>query len=63
MKNIALKRILIHCALNKCQHQTNTCTAIPLVNCFMQPVKNYWFVIANLVQILGSNVLFNHVIL
>ena len=51
MKNIALKRIPNHCTLNK--FQPKTCTSIPLVHCFMQPIKNYWLVIANLLQILG----------
>ena len=55
------KTIPNHCTLNKIQHQT--CTSIPLANCYIQPVKNYWFAIANLVQILELNVLLNHAIL
>ena len=36
---------------------------VVVVNFFMQPLKNYWPAIANLVQILRTNVFLNHVIL
>ena len=60
MKNIALKRIYL--SLHFKQIPTlKTCTRILLVNCFMQPVKNYWLVISNLLQMLEPKVFFNHV--
>ena len=62
MKNIALKRILNHCTLNKYQHQRHVRVYHWLIASYSQSQITGLY-IANQLHILGPEALFNHIIL